>query len=44
VRDYRKVLRQLHRDRQIGYDETAQTVRLLPPGVEAAEALVASWS
>jgi hypothetical protein len=44
VRDYRKVLRQLHRDRQVEYDEAAQKVRLMPPGVEAAEALVASWS
>lgn len=44
VRDYRKVLRQLHADRQVDYDEPAQTVRLLPPGVLAAEDLVASWS
>lgn len=38
VRDYRKVLRQLHRARQVEYDEAAQKVHLLPPGVEAAEA------
>lgn len=44
VRDYRKVLRQLHGDRQVEYDDATQKVRLLPPGVETAEALVASWS
>jgi len=36
------VLKQLHRDRLVEYDTTARTVRLLPPGVTAAEALVAS--
>lgn len=44
VRDYRKVLRQLHSERQVEYDEKSQQVRLLPPGVVAAEALVGSWS
>ncbi len=44
IRDYRKVLRQLHSDRQVEYEEATQTVRLLPPGVVAAEALIASWS
>jgi hypothetical protein len=35
------VLKLLHRDRLIDYDTTTRTVRLLPPGVRAAEALVA---
>lgn len=39
--DLRKdVFRPLHRLRQIEYDEQAGTVRLLPPGVTVAEALV----
>ena len=43
LRSFRKdVLKQLHRDRLVEYDTTARTVRLLPPGVTAAEALVAS--
>lgn len=37
----RDVLHPLHRARQIEFDCTAGTVRLLPPGVAAAEALVA---
>ena len=40
--DFRKaVIRPLHRARFVEYDETQRTVRLLPPGVDAAEALVA---
>lgn len=39
--DYRKILRPMHKARLIDYDETDRTVRLLPPGVTAAEALVA---
>ncbi|RSM61591.1 hypothetical protein DMB66_24530 [Actinoplanes sp. ATCC 53533] len=35
------VLKQLHHDRLIEYDTAARTVRLLPPGVTAAEGLVA---
>ncbi len=39
--DYRKdVLRPMHRQRLIEYDETAGVVSLLPPGVAAAEALI----
>lgn len=39
--DYRKnVLRPMHKARLIEFDETAGTVALLPPGVEAAEALI----
>jgi hypothetical protein len=38
------VLKHLHRDRLVEYDTTARTVRLLPPGVTAAEGLVASAS
>jgi hypothetical protein len=34
------VLKPLHKARQIEYDTTERTVRLLPPGVTAAEALV----
>lgn len=37
----RDVLRPLHKARQIEYDAQARTVRLLPPGVAAAERLVA---
>lgn len=41
VRDLRKaVLKPLHRERQIEYDADNRTVRLLPPGVAAAEELV----
>lgn len=36
------VLNRLHRDRLVEYDTTARTLRLLPPGVTAAEELVAS--
>lgn len=36
------VLRPLHRERYIEYDEENRTVRLLPPGVAAAEDLVAT--
>jgi hypothetical protein len=35
------VLKQLHKARLIEYDTAARTIRLLPPGVTAAEALVA---
>lgn len=41
VGNFRKVLRPMHRDRLIEYDETARTVRLLPPGVATAEDLLA---
>lgn len=40
----RDVLKPLHRSRQIHYDADNRTVRLLPPGVTAAEDLVASMS
>ena len=36
------VLKQLHKARLIEYDTTKRTVRLLPPGVTAAEELVAA--
>lgn len=36
----RDVLRPGHRDRLWEYDETARTIHLLPPGIEAAEQLV----
>lgn len=36
------VLKQLHKSRLVEYDVTARTVRLLPPGVTAAEALLTS--
>lgn len=36
------VLKQLHKARLIEYDTASRTVRLLPPGVTAAEALVAA--
>ena len=40
--DYRRyVLNPLHKARQIEYDKAERTVRLLPPGVTAAEVLVA---
>jgi hypothetical protein len=35
----RDVLRPMHRDRLIDYDEAKRTIRLLPPGATAAEAL-----
>lgn len=39
--DYRsKVLRPMHKERLIEYDQSAGTVVLLPPGVAAAEALI----
>lgn len=45
VANYRKdVLRPMHRARLIEYDETHRTVRLLPPGVAAAETLVGAIS
>ena len=36
------VLKQLHKDRLIEYDTDERTIRLLPPGVTVAEALVAA--
>ncbi|WP_336708857.1 hypothetical protein [Oerskovia sp. USHLN155] len=36
----RDVLRAMHRQRHVEYSEVDRTVRLLPPGVEAAEGLV----
>lgn len=39
--DYRnKVLKPMHKERLIEYDQAAATVGLLPPGVTAAEALI----
>lgn len=38
------VLKQLHKDRLVDYDLEERTVRLLPPGVTAAEGLVAAES
>jgi len=38
------VLKQLHKDRLIEYDTDKRAVRLLPPGVTAAEVLVATGS
>ena len=38
------VLKQLHKDRLIDWDSNQRTVRILPPGVTAAEALVAAKS
>jgi hypothetical protein len=38
----RDVLKQLHKARHVEYDAVEHTVRLLPPGVTAAEALVAA--
>ncbi|ATO63388.1 hypothetical protein BB737_03855 [Mycobacterium avium subsp. hominissuis] len=39
--DYRnKVLKPMHKERLIEYDQAAGTVALLPPGVAAAEALI----
>lgn len=40
VRDYRKVLRPMHKARLLEYDEVARTIRMLPPGVVMAEALI----
>jgi hypothetical protein len=43
VSNYRRnVLRPMHKDRMIDYDEGKRTIRLLPPGVRAAETLVAT--
>jgi hypothetical protein len=43
VSNYRRaVLRPMHKDRLIDYDEEKRTIRLLPPGVIAAETLVAT--
>ena len=43
IASFRKdVLRPLHKLRQIEYDVDSRTVRLLPPGVAAAEALIAA--
>ncbi|MDT5231584.1 MAG: hypothetical protein QOE52_303 [Mycobacterium sp.] len=36
----RDVLKQLHKDRLIEYDLDKRTVRMLPPGVTAAEELL----
>jgi hypothetical protein len=45
VRTLRKdVFRPLHRERHLDYDADNRTVRLLPPGVAAAEELVAARS
>ncbi|MEA2588719.1 MAG: hypothetical protein QOH66_1646 [Actinomycetota bacterium] len=42
VPDYRKaVLRPMHRERLIDYDDAQRIIRLLPPGLTAAERLVA---
>jgi hypothetical protein len=38
------VLKPLHKARQTEYDTDKRTVRLLPPGVTAAETLLASIS
>lgn len=38
------VLKQLHKARQIDYDIAKRTIRLLPPGIAAAEELVAATS
>lgn len=39
--DYRnKVLKPMHKERLVEYDQTAGTVALLPPGVATAEALI----
>lgn len=37
------VLRDLHRERLVEYDESTRTIRLLPPGVTAAESLVSTF-
>lgn len=34
------VLRPMHKERLIDYDETTRVIRLLPPGVQAAETLI----
>lgn len=41
LRDFRKILRSMHAVPLIDYDESSRTVRLLPPGVNEAEKLVA---
>jgi hypothetical protein len=42
VTDYRKaVLRPMHKDRLLEYDEAKRTIHLLPPGVTAAEVIIA---
>jgi hypothetical protein len=38
----KQILSPLHADRRIDYDRVNRTIRLLPPGVAAAEALVAA--
>lgn len=43
--DLRKaVLRPMHKDKLVDFDETTKVIRLLPPGVEAAEKLIHSLS
>lgn len=42
--DFRKVLRPMHKARLIEFDETTRTVRLLPPGIRAAEGLLHKYS
>lgn len=43
VSNYRRsVLKPMHKDRLIDYDEEKRTIRLLPPGIMAAETLVAT--
>lgn len=43
VSNYRRtVLKPMHKDRLIDYDEDKRTVRLLPPGVTTAETIVAT--
>jgi len=45
LNDLRKaVLRPMHKDRLIDFDEMVKAVRLLPPGVEAAEELIRTLS
>lgn len=41
IKDFRKVLRQLHKERFVEFDEVKGTIRLLPPGIDAAEAIIA---
>ncbi|MEJ1090267.1 hypothetical protein [Microbacterium istanbulense] len=43
--DLRKaVLRPMHKDKLVDFDESTKAIRLLPPGVEAAEKLIHSLS
>ena len=43
VSNYRRaVLKPMHKDRLIEYNEAKRVIRLLPPGVMAAETLVAT--